>query len=304
MNKRVTNPSLELRHYMEKNQFTTAIKRTTCLFILTMLLSSVLSADNRNRFDPWLVYYSNEATIDSFSPYRMLVLDSDFHPPLADLKARGKLLLGYISLGEVEFHRAYFAEVKRQGILLDENPFWKNSYFIDMRQAYWPKKVITTLIPQILEKGFDGIFLDTLDNPLHLENQDPVRYRGMKDAAARLVKGIRLHFPYIKIMMNRAYGLIDEVSPYIDMILGESVYADYDPANKDYRLVEPSLYEFQIEQLRKAVLKNPDIGLYTLDYWNPDDQDMLRKIYHVQRQNGFIPHVSTILLNRIIKEPK
>jgi len=289
---------------MEKKRFATAIKRATLIFVLVMLLPFVLQAETRNSFDPWLVYYSNEVDIDSFSPYKLLVLDSDAHPPLANLKARGKLLLGYISLGEVEFHRAHFSEAKQMGVLLEENQFWKGSYFIDMRQDYWPKKVITTLIPQILEKGFDGVFLDTLDNPLHLENSDPVKYRGMKNAAARLVKGIRLHFPYIKIMMNRAYGLIDEVSPYIDMILGESVYADYDPVKKNYRLVEPSLYEFQIEQLRKAAIINPGIGIYTLDYWNPEDQDMLRKIYRLQRQNGFNPHVSTILLNRIIMEPK
>lgn len=279
------------------------VKRANLLIGLTVLLTMVSQAANLNSFDPWLVYYADSAGIEDFGSYRLLVLDSDVHPPLGELKAQGKVLLGYISLGEVESYRKYFSAVKQQGILLDENPYWKGSFFVDMRNRVWSERVITQLVPQILEKGFDGIFMDTLDNPLHLEDKNSQQYRGMKKAAANLVKAIRLHFPYIKIMMNRGYGLIDEVAPYIDMILGESVYADYDFKTKTYQLVERSLYEHQVQLLRQAISRNPRIGIYTLDYWDPDDTQMLRQIYAIQRRNGFIPHVSTILLNRIIKEP-
>src|SRR3990172_5248627 len=48
---------------------------------------------------------------------------------------------------------------------------------------------------------------------------------------------IRLHYPTIKIMMNRAYEILPEVEQSIDMELGESVFADYDAKAKTYRLV-------------------------------------------------------------------
>jgi len=280
------------------------IKLSVLFPVLMVVFVSTLQANNSNSYFPWLVYYANSATVDSFSDYQLLVFDSENHPPLDKLKKQGKLLLGYISLGEVESYRSYFGDVKKQGILLNENLYWKGSFFVDMRSDYWPQLVIEQLIPKILEQGFDGVFLDTLDNPLFLENQDPVKYKGMKKAAVRLVKAIRLYFPYAKIMMNRGYELIDDVAPFIDMILGESVYADYSFERKKYQLVESSTYKQQVMLLKNALKINPKMGIYTLDYWDPDDKNMIRQIYQVQRSKGFIPYVSTIKLDRIIKEPK
>lgn len=279
--------------------------KQSVLFIgLMLVLMSTLQAKNTNLYSPWLVYYTNLENIEAFSNYQLLVFDNDNHPPLGELKKQGKLILGYISLGEVESYRGYFQAVKRQGILFGENPYWKGSYFVDMRSEYWSQLVMDQLIPKILEQGFDGVFLDTLDNPLFLENQDPIKYKGMKKAASKLVKAIRIYFPYAKIMMNRAYELISDVGPFIDMILGESVYTDYDFEQKTYRLVEPSTFEKQVLLLQNALKINPNIGIYTLDYWNPKDNNMIRQIYKVQRSKGFIPYVSTIKLDRIIEEPK
>jgi len=288
----------------EKRLLISVVKITVSFLGLMIVLTSVLTAANDNRLSPWVVYYASEASADAFSDYQLLVLDSDNHPPLQELKKPGKLILGYISLGEVESYRGYYSDVRREGILLDENPYWKGSYFVDVRSAFWFQMVIEQLIPRILQQGFDGIFMDTLDNPGHLENLDPVKYKGMRAAASRLVKSIRLYFPYIKIMMNRAYDLIDDVAPNIDMLLGESIYTDYSFEQQVYRLVETPLYERQVIKLRSALALNPKIGLYTLDYWNPEDATMLTRIYAIQRKNGFIPYVSTIKLDKIIKEPR
>ena len=56
---------------------------------------------------PWVAYYSDDAPPEAFSAYRIVVLDSHSHPLLAPLSDRGKTLLGYLSLGEVEEHRPY-----------------------------------------------------------------------------------------------------------------------------------------------------------------------------------------------------
>ena len=87
------------------------------------------------------------------------------------------------------------------------------------------------------------------------------------------------------------------------MELGESVYADYDFETKKYGLVEPKLYKRQVKILKDAKEKNPKLEIYTLDYWNPDDEDGIKNIYSEQRKNGFSPYVATIDLKKIIKEP-
>ena len=250
---------------------------------------------------PWLVYYSDQARAEAFSPYQLIVLDSQYHPPLNVLRGKSKTLLGYVSLGEVAKHRPYYERVS--SLALHENPNWPGSYFVDLRDPLWIRLIIEQLIPQILDQGFDGIFMDTLDNPGHLERTDPIKYRGMTAAAARLVRAIRRHYPDMTIMMNRGYDLIDEVGDSIDLLLGESVLADYDFTSKEYGPVTPKLYQQQLKILQEAKKKHPHLQILTLDYCDPNDKERVRNLYSQQRKNGFHPYVSTVELTTIVPEP-
>lgn len=253
---------------------------------------------------PWVVYYSDKAPISAFEPYQLAVLDSRDHPPLRALADRGKILLGYISLGEVERHRSHFDAVQAEGILFDENPNWPGSYFVDVRDRRWASRVIETLIPNILRKGFHGLFLDTLDNPPELERRDPDAFKGMTEAAAVLVRAIRLHYPRIKIMMNRGYEILPEVASHIDMVLGESVRGGYDFKTKSYVKVADKDHRWQIDQLLAARKAHPGLGVFTLDYWDPEDREGIAALYREQRSHGVSPYVATIELDRIVPEPR
>jgi uncharacterized protein (TIGR01370 family) len=254
--------------------------------------------------DKFVIYYASQAPLEAFKSYNLIVLDSDYHPPLLPLMEQGKTLLGYISLGEVEQQRSYFDEVRNDAILLSENQNWKGSFFVDVRGEKWAKRVIEELIPHILAQGFDGVFLDTLDNLPELERVNPVKYKGMTAAAVHLVKAIRLHYPQIKIMINRGYELLPELKDSVNMVLGESVYADYDFSSKNYGKVQNALYQEQVKILQSVKKANPAIEVYTLDYCDQNDRKAIAAIYHEQRKNGFIPYVATIALNEIIEEPK
>lgn len=252
----------------------------------------------------WVVYYSDQAHVEEFRDYGLVVLDSDRHPPLAPLTADGKTLLGYISLGEIEHQRAEFQAVKAEGILAGENPRWPGAYYVDLRDERWRRRVIERIIPRILASGFRGIFLDTLDSAVELERRDPDRYRGMTSAAVRLVKALRLTFPSITIMMNRGYGLLPEVAPFINILLGESVYTTYDSDRGVYRLLPADEYRAQVGLLKDAKKSNPKLRICSLDYWDPTDLEGIRRIYRQQRANGFEPYVATIGLDRILAEPR
>ncbi|WPZ33483.1 endo alpha-1,4 polygalactosaminidase [Thalassobaculum sp. OXR-137] len=226
------------------------------------------------------------------------------HPPIEPLTDAGKSVFGYISLGEMNRERAEFARLQDWGILGEENPNWTGSHFIDVRDTRWVAMVIEEMVPAILQRGFQGLFLDTLDNPVELERRDPVANAGMTRAAARLVKALKLHWPEVPIILNRGYGLLDQVGSDIDHVLGESVYADYDFASKTYQKVPEPLYLEQVDILKRAMAKNPDLSVLTLDYWDPADRETVAEIYRVQRANGFSPYVATIELDRIVPAPR
>ncbi|MBV8731615.1 MAG: endo alpha-1,4 polygalactosaminidase [Acidobacteriia bacterium] len=252
---------------------------------------------------PWAVCYSDRPRPEEFSDFRLIVLDSDIHPPLAPLAMRGKELLGYLSLGEIDRHRAYFDSARAEGILLDENPNWPGSFYVDFRNENWQRRVMEQLVPAILHAGFNGVFLDTLDDAAALEQADPTRYRGMAKAAAGLVRSLRTKFPGIRIMVNRGYELLPEIAPSIDVLLGESVYTTYDTAHKGYVRVVEAQYKEQVRLLKQALNRNPRLTVCSLDYWDPADRKGIRRIYQIERANGFAPYVATRELDRVVRAP-
>ncbi|NGX57494.1 MAG: hypothetical protein K940chlam3_00386 [Chlamydiae bacterium] len=257
-----------------------------------------------NDQEKWLVYYNDKAPIEAFDPYSLIVLDSDFHPSIKALKENGKILLGYINLGEVAKEREWYESVKKDGILLQENENWPGSYLVDVRSPKWIKRVIEELIPQLLHKGFDGIFMDTLDNPGFLEAENLQKYRGMVQGAANLVKAIRLHYPNIPIMMNRGYEVLPLVANDIDIIVAEDAVTTYDFKNKKYLWQPKEQVERQVKILDEAKKVNPNLKLFALDYWYPDQPEEIIKIYQIDRDNGLDPYVGTIDLDVIVPEPK
>lgn len=249
----------------------------------------------------WAAYYSADAPRGGFSGFQLLVLDSDAHPPLSSLP-KGCTSLGYLSIGEIENNRAHFGLAKEKGILAGENGNWKGSFFVDMRNPWWNHEV-RTLVNGILQQGFDGVFLDTIDDAEYLESQDGRRYAGMQDAMVQLIRDIRREFPHIPIAVNRGFSLLPKIGSSIDYLLAESIRTGYDFTAKTYHLLPSSQYSEQVQLLRLARQGNPRLTILTLDYWNPQDLPGIARIYREQRANGFSPYVSTIRLNEIVREP-
>jgi len=245
----------------------------------------------------WAAYYSAEPV--DLSRFALVILDSEHHPPLGPRPR--PLTLAYLSLGEVGTFRPYFDAVQREGLLAGVNPNW-DSHFIDLRDPRWAARVLEELLPAIIVQGFDGVLLDTLDSAIYLEEQDPQQFRGMQDAAVRLVNNIRAKYPGLLIAMNRAYPLLPRVEQSLDYELAESVYGSYDFERKAYKPVHRADTLSQLVALREARERRPELEILTLDYWNPEDSRGIKRIYRKQKAHGFHPYVATIKLDRIIAE--
>ncbi len=271
------------------------------LSMLSTLIGSLLFGEVVPK--RWVVYYGENLPQSHYEPYQVVVLEPDQHPEIMLLLEQGKTVLGYISLGEVSKDRSYFNEVKNQGLLFEKNNNWPDSYFIDLRRKEWTERVIQELIPNILFQRFSGIFIDTIDNAEAMEKNNPAKYGGMMKAAINLIKTIRLHFPQIKIMLNRGFALLPEFNDELDMVLAEEIFAEHNFTTGKNKVGNQAVYMELVEELKAAQKKNPKMEVYTLDYWDPKDPDGIKLIYKAQRKQGFIPYVATIKLNEIIPEP-
>ncbi len=233
----------------------------------------------------------------------LLVLEPHHARPIAPLRGPGSILLGYVSFGEVERSRPYFAALDKAGALNAANPNWPDARLADLRHPAWRAAVLDRLVPAILALGYDGIFIDTMDNAEAMERQDPVANTGMVAAGATLIAAVRARFPKIRIMLNRGYALLPDVAPKIDYLLGEAMASRWNFAAKRYELLSESDWAWQAGRLRAARARNPALALMTLDYWNPADTTQIAALYARERAAGFSPYVATLALDRLMPEP-
>jgi len=236
--------------------------------------------------------------------YDLLVLEPSHARPIEPLRRPGARLLGYISLGEVEKGRAYAAELRQVGALKAPNPNWPDARMVDPRHPAWGTLVTDRLIPGILAKGYDGIFIDTVDTVEALERSDPAGHAGMVDATVALLARIRAGFPAITIMLNRGYAVLPRAAGSIDLLLGEAMSSRWNFETKQYEFTSPSDWEWQAARLTGAKAANPALRLTTLDYWNPADPATIAELYGRERRAGFYPYVATLALDRLHPEPQ
>jgi cysteinyl-tRNA synthetase len=97
-----------------------------------------------------------------FSPAEVLALRQ---------KANGgkRLLLAYMSIGEAEDYRYYWDPgwKNQPPVWLDqENPAWKGNFKVRYWEPEWQSIIFgndSSYVKQILDAGFDGVYLDIID---------------------------------------------------------------------------------------------------------------------------------------------
>jgi len=282
-------------------RFVTRLAVLLHAFAIWLMAGVPLRAEDATR---WVVCYSDRPSPFDLSRYDVVVLDPDRSPALAPIADRNRTILAYLSLTQMGKERTQFRALSAAGVVLGEHPIWTGAHYLDFRHPEWTRTVIEEIVPRVLSSGYTGLFLDTLDDAEFLERQDPVKNRGMRAAAVQLVRAIRHHYPGIVLMANRGYALMPEIAGSIDMLLGESVLATFDSATRAYRRVSPSDVAWQVNALRAAAAVNPRLKIFTLDYWDPSDRPGVRRLYEAERTNGFIPYVSTPMLDTLVEEPR
>ena len=160
------------------------------------------------------------------------------------LKSQNKKVLAYISLGEVSVTAGHYPGIKEE--TLQKNEIW-DSYVIDIN-APKTREALMILIEEHLEdKGFDGIFLDNMDN-YTIYGPTP----GKKDAMLSFLKDVKLRFRESVLMQNAGLLILDETLPYIDVVAVESVATDYNFQNNQYRLRNSKDFEDRLTSVKNA----------------------------------------------------
>lgn len=276
---------------------------TIALIPLALLLSLFGCGPKKATAPRWVVYYGQNAAPEELTGYDVVVVDPNYKGEIAPLRRAGAKVLAYISLGELNASRATFARAQREGLLLEENPNWPGAWLVDVRLPGWRKLVVEERAKELLARGYDGLFLDTLESALHLQTRDAARYAGMQQAAVDLVRALHDRHPGAILLLNGALEVAGALAGAVDRVAVESSLTTWDFAKKAARWRTADERAWAMARAAKARAANPKLTIYTLDYWDPEDRAGLLRIYREQRKAGFVPYAATIALDRVVAEP-
>jgi uncharacterized protein (TIGR01370 family) len=214
------------------------------------------------------------------------------------LRAGGTTVLAYLSVGTIEKWRGWFPELKkfRLGAWAD----WKDEWYADVSKAKLRQAISAEIAPQILGKGFDGLFLDNVDmieTRNHAAQRDGMRDLVLALAALAHADG-RLLFTQNGAWGLRKLGLLEA----IDGWNREDVTWTYD--------FDRRRYVHNSDRARRAALRElaefRDLGLITTaaNYTRAGDQRALAESVADACGVGALPYVGDIgLTARRLPQP-
>lgn len=159
------------------------------LFITLVLIFSLFSFPAMAKNNVSLVkswgYWLQNTSIDAMlaSPYDLFVIDYSKDgtdagafsaAEIKRLKADGRIVLCYFSIGEAEDYRFYWKNGWKEGnpeFLGPENLEWKGNYKVKYWNLKWWQQALKPYLDKILAAGFDGVYLDIIDGYYYWGNQ-------------------------------------------------------------------------------------------------------------------------------------
>lgn len=270
------------------------MSRTCLLFIALLVSNSVFPAQPSPHNVAF--YYGSEAPIGSLYAYDWVVLQQDraSDARLELLRKGGTRPLTYISIGEMARSHRHYPQLKDHW-KLGENTAWQSSV-LDVSNPEVQQFILDKLIAPAIERGFQGVFMDTMDSHL-LTSKGKENPSKFAESQARLIQAFKQRYPAAKLIVNRGFHLPESIHPLIDALAFESWRDGYDASRNQYTTVSDSDREWLEGQLRHWREGHPDVPLIAIDYAarGNDTAEQARRL----RDEGYVPYISNGALNRL-----
>ncbi|MFC6876403.1 endo alpha-1,4 polygalactosaminidase [Flavobacterium myungsuense] len=228
---------------------------------------------------------------ESIKGYTYVILESLNYTSkqIKTIKAQNSKVFAYISLGEVNINAPYFKVLKENTIGKNEN--W-DSYYLNLKSNK-TQETLLSIVDKTLSKGFDGLFLDNIDNFTIYGPQ-----KDQKKDLVNLLKKIKEIYPKKEFLQNAGLDLIPETASYINAIVIESVASNYSFKDKSYNLRDNNEFINQLIRL-KSINENSKIPVILIEY--ADSKKLFNQIVEKIEPSKFEYFIGNIDLQSIPK---
>jgi cysteinyl-tRNA synthetase len=217
-----------------------------------------------------------------------------------------KLVLCYMSIGQAENYRFYWQREWAQNPppWLDQaDTVWAGDYWVQYWHPEWQAIIYgspESYLDQILELGFDGVYLDRVDTYLYYQEQGrETAAREMVDFILDFTKYAREKVPGFGVFPQNAEELGIQFPDYLAAVDGIGVEDLYYGYPRDH---EASPADWTAE--REAILDRwVEAGklVLTIDYTGKAEQ--IADAYARALQHGYVPYVADRSLGRLRINP-
>ncbi|HXT99434.1 MAG TPA: endo alpha-1,4 polygalactosaminidase [Polyangia bacterium] len=225
---------------------------------------------------------------------QMVVLSGDPRIPVDELP-RSTIRLAYVSVGEANPRRPYWPEVNGQPFVVEPNLEWPDNVRVDIRSNRWQDVLMCEEVSRLMQRGFDGLMLDTIDTAAYLESKDPARFAGSREALRDWLRRLRAAFPRAVIVANGSEALVD-VAPFVDGFVVEGVFSVYDIRQRTYRRTTDAERDWKLGAIARArgVAPRP---VFSIEYADVGDVALSEWATQESLRHGFRPYVGVRALN-------
>lgn len=235
-------------------------------------------------------FYGKPVPVVELARFDWVVVEPDHLTAhgLDELHRAGAVVFAYLSLGETA------PSAVDPSLVLGRNAPW-GSAIIDPGAAGWRAQVLAR-VDALHARGFDGLFLDTLDSYAMVLRGN--RRTAAASAMAGLIRAIAERRPEMKLFFNRGFELLDEVGSRATAVAAESLRYGWDAAGKRYIEVPAADRAWLTDKLHD-VARRFGIPIVVIDYLPEVRRDDARA--HAQRIQamGFVPWIATPALDTV-----
>lgn len=244
-------------------------------------------------------YYGAIDSVRELLAYERVVINAEAitEQQLAQLKQAEVKVYAYLSVGE---RSSVLADVK--ATVLGENIAW-NAAIMDLTDPDWQQALVNHA-GQLLQRGFDGLFLDTLDSYLIALDADEIKdaarreqsWQAQQQALVTIINRLFEQTP--QLLLNRGFELLEETTQHPVAVVAESLLQGYDAANDLYfsRTANDTAWlQQQLARVQRLGIETIVIDYVSSQQW-PEAQQHRIELAQQLLELGHTPYVSNGLL--------
>ena len=255
------------------------------IFVLPSLLVSDAFGSETNKNTVFVCYGRLEP--GSIKGYDYVIIESKYYTyyEVQKIKSQNDKVVAYISLGEINANSSYFPQFESD--FSGKNEIW-NSHYLNLKSEK-TQTILRKMVDNILALGYDGLFLDNVDNFSSFGPQF-----NQKLELIDLIKGIKTEYFDHILIQNSGLELLKETAPFVNYVVVESVASNYTFDDKSYKLRNENEFEEYINKLIE-IKKKYDLPILLIEYANTFElRDAIEKRIKPSRFDYFIGNINLL----------